>query len=74
MKKLEERIDDGWIVHVYGQNRRLLYSLEPSHGWIFLIGFGFGLGLAILFVNLARYSSPAEVSPPSGDLPMLQID
>lgn len=74
MNKLEERIDDGWIVHIYGQNRRLLCALEPSHGWVFLIGCGVGLGVAILFVNLARYSPSAEASTPLTDVPILQID
>ena len=74
MKKLEERIDDGWIVHIYGQNRRLLCALEPSHGWVFLIGCGVGLGLAIVFVNLARYSPPAEASTPPVNQPVLQVD
>ena len=74
MNKLEERVDDGWIVHIYGHNRRLLCALEPSHGWVFLIGCGVGLGLAILFVNLARYTSTAEASTSPIELPILQVD
>jgi hypothetical protein len=45
MNKFESRqpqlkldTDEGWMVQVYGSNRRLLCALEPSHGWIFLIG------------------------------------
>lgn len=65
--------DEGWIVQVYGSNRRLLCVLEPSHGWIFLLGCGVGLLLAIFWVNLSRYQAPVEPAPPT-EVPELQID
>lgn len=65
--------DDGWIVQVYGSNRRLLWVLEPSHGWIFLIGCGVGLILSIIWINATRYSPPLEPTPPK-ELPALQVD
>ncbi|MEM9816632.1 MAG: hypothetical protein AAF215_23730 [Cyanobacteria bacterium P01_A01_bin.123] len=65
--------DEGWIVQVYGSNRRLLCVLEPSHGWIFLVGCCVGLLLSIIWFNAARYSSPVEPTTPT-EAPALQID
>lgn len=65
--------DEGWLVQVYGQNRRLLCVLEPSHGWIFLLGCGVGILLAIIWFNIARYSEPIEPVPPT-EIPQIQID
>lgn len=65
--------DEGWLVQVYGQNRRLLCVLEPSHGWIFLLGCGVGILLAIIWFNIARYSEPIEPVPPT-EIPQIQVD
>lgn len=65
--------DEGWVVQVYGSNRRLLCVLDPSHGWIFLIGCGLGLLLSIIWINSARYSPPLEPTPPTQS-PALQVD
>lgn len=65
--------DEGWIVQVYGSNRRLLCVLEPSHGWIFLAGCCMGLLLSVIWFNAARYSSPAEPIAPT-EAPALQVD
>ena len=65
--------DEGWVVQVYGSNRRLLCVLEPSHGWIFLVGCCLGLLLSVIWINTARYSSPVEPSPPT-EAPTLQVD
>jgi len=75
MKRLEPKIqiDDGWMVQVYGRDRRLLCVLEPSHGWIFLAGCSLGLIFAVAFFNLGRYSPPLE-PPPSTEVPYLQVD
>lgn len=79
MKKLEERVDEGWMVHIYGRNRRLLCALEPSHGWSFVIGFGVGLALTIALFNLFHLSSPRPTTHSSHTVespvnPMLNID
>ena len=66
-------IDEGWVVQIYGSNRRLLCVLSPSHGWTFLVGCCVGLLFSVLWVNVARYSSPVEPTPPS-DAPALQVD
>jgi hypothetical protein len=80
MSKFESRqsqpkwdTDEGWVVQVYGSNRRLLCVLDPSHGWIFLIGCGVGLLLSVIWINAARYSPPLEPTPPT-ELPALQVD
>lgn len=65
--------DEGWVVQVYGSNRRLLCILEPSHGWIFLIGCSVGILLSIIWINIARYTPPLEPSSPK-DSPVLQVD
>ncbi|PSN17343.1 hypothetical protein C7271_18235 [filamentous cyanobacterium CCP5] len=80
MSKFESRqsqlkldTDEGWVVQVYGSNRRLLCVLEPSHGWIFLIGCGVGLLLSVIWINIARYS-PSLEPPPPAESPALQVD
>jgi hypothetical protein len=64
--KLQTKFDntsEGWLVQVYGSDRRLLCVLEPSHAWTFLLGCGFGLLLAIGWVNLARYIPSPTYEP-----------
>ncbi|WAL60928.1 hypothetical protein [Thermocoleostomius sinensis] len=80
MSKFESRqsqlkldTDEGWVVQVYGSNRRLLCVLEPSHAWIFLIGCVVGLLLSVIWMNAARYSPPLEPTPPT-ELPIWQVD
>ncbi|MGB3202271.1 MAG: hypothetical protein WBA99_15310 [Nodosilinea sp.] len=65
--------NEGWIVQVYGGNRRLLYVLDPSHGWAFLTGCCAGLLLSVIWVNLARHSAPVESITPT-ETPAYQID
>ncbi|MBE7382838.1 MAG: hypothetical protein F6J95_015660 [Leptolyngbya sp. SIO1E4] len=86
MKKLDSKTtdaDEGWIVQVYGSNRRLLCVLEPSHGWIFLAGCCLGLALAIVIFNVSRYTSstdrpeltaPNESTTDPVKRPPLQVD
>lgn len=80
MNKFESRpsqpkldTDEGWVVQVYGSNRRLLCVLEPSHGWSFLLGCGVGLLLSVIWINVARYSPPSAPTPPA-EPPVLQVD
>lgn len=76
MNKLQNPVDEGWSVHIYDRRRRLLCSLEPSHGWTFLLGCLLGLGLAITWTNLVHSSprtSPAR-STTDTDTPLLQLD
>ncbi len=64
--KLRTRFDntsEGWLVQVYGGDRRLLCVLEPSHGWTFLLGWGFGLLLAVGWFNLATASTSKPQVP-----------
>lgn len=65
MKKLDCPVAEGWAVHVYGRDRRLLCTLDPSHGWTFLSGLGMGLLLAIIGLNLGHSTSPPEPAQPS---------
>ncbi len=76
MRKLEERVDEGWMVHIYGRNRRLLCALEPSHGWSFLLGVGAGLILTTILVNVYPRSSPQSTIPSAqpAESPALQVD
>ncbi|MEM6837502.1 MAG: hypothetical protein AAF609_11650 [Cyanobacteria bacterium P01_C01_bin.120] len=80
MKKFESKqaqsflnVREGWSVQVYSSDRRLLWVLEPSHCWTFLLGCGFGLLLSVIWFNVARYSSPIEPVP-SSESSKLQID
>ncbi|MGB3310036.1 MAG: hypothetical protein WA939_02195 [Nodosilinea sp.] len=54
---------EGWLVQIYGSDRRLLCVLELSHAWTFLLGCGFGLLLAVGWFNLASYSPPTTYDP-----------
>lgn len=79
MKELQDSlnstnsINEGWSIHVYDRHRRLMLTLEPTHGWIFLLGCGLGMLLAVVWVNIARYAPAAE--PVSAtENPQLQLD
>lgn len=65
--------DEGWVVQVYGNNRRLLCVLEPSHAWLFSIGCGVGLLLSIIWIDAARYNPPLEPIQPT-ESPAFQVD
>jgi hypothetical protein len=72
--KLQNPVDEGWSIHIYDRRRRLLCSLEPSHGWIFLLGCLVGLGLAITWGNLARSSPSLSPEGKTVETPPLQLD
>lgn len=67
MKKLDHNLphphdlDEGWIVHIYGNNRRLLCTLNPSHGWSMVAGLVLGIGLTASCTNLNN-ATPASNS------------
>lgn len=65
--------DEGWVIQVYGGNRRLLCVLGPSHGWIFLVGCCVGLLLSVIWINSGPNSASVESIPPA-KAPALQID
>lgn len=74
--KLRTRVDntsEGWLVQVYGRDRRLLCVLESSHAWTFLLGCGVGLLVAIGWFNLARYS-PSTTYVPATTPPEVMVD
>jgi hypothetical protein len=71
--RLKFDTNEGWMVQVYGRDRRLLWVLEPSHGWIFLMGCCVGLLLSVIWVNVARYSPPVEPTTTT-ESPAFQVD
>ena len=74
MRKLQEpKIDEGWSVHVYDRQRRLLYVLDPSHRWTFLVGCIVGISFALVGVNLVQNQSAPEPVR-STDTPKLEVD
>ncbi|MFE4105844.1 hypothetical protein [Almyronema epifaneia] len=70
---LKLNTDEGWVIQVYGGNRRLLCVLETSHGWVFLAGCCVGLLLSVIWINAARYNPPVEPIS-STESPALQVD
>lgn len=74
MRKLEKSATEPWIVHAYGQNHKLLWVSEPSHGWVFLLGVG--LLLTVVYFNLVASTSVSETLPTreTYDAPALQLD
>lgn len=50
--KAKPSTNEGWAVHVYDSNRRLQFTLEPSHIWAFSWGIGVGLLVALVWSAL----------------------
>ncbi len=75
MHRLHHTIQEGWAVHVYDCDRRLLCTLEPSHGWMFMAGLVLVLTLGIIGYNLPHGPATAPPPDPSPDIVApLQID
>lgn len=76
MHKLQHNTQEGWAIHVYNCDRRLLCTLEPSHGWAFAAGLTLGLVVAVIGYNLPESSTTAEPSRPYSEhlTAPLQID
>ncbi len=79
MNYLKDKIDEGWSVQIYGRDRRLLFSLYPSHAWTFLAGLVIGLLFALVAAQHSTppssLTSPSSVSPsPNPDEPLLKVD
>ncbi|MGB3310385.1 MAG: hypothetical protein WBG32_04530 [Nodosilinea sp.] len=47
MPKLHSTSQEGWAIHVYDCDRHLLFTLQPSHGWMLLLGMVLGFTIAI---------------------------
>ncbi|PSR15390.1 hypothetical protein C8255_23050 [filamentous cyanobacterium CCP3] len=74
-KQLQHSTQEGWAIYVYNCDRRLLCTLEPSHGWAFTAGLALGLMLAIIGYNLPHAPAVATPQPPEPDIVApLQID
>lgn len=58
--RMKPSIDEGWAVHVYDSDRRLRFTLEPSHIWAFI--WGIGVGLLVAIVWSALYSASHSLS------------
>jgi len=75
MNRLHPTIQEGWAIHVYSCDRRLLCTLEPSHGWMFMVGLALGLTLGIIGYNLPHGAATTASPDPSPDIVApLQID
>jgi hypothetical protein len=71
MPKLHSTTQEGWAIHVYDRERHLLFTLDPSHGWMLLLGVVLGFAIAT-----AGYDSPTapKAFTPNPDAAPLQID
>jgi len=60
MNRLNQKLSDnvGWAINIYGGDRRLLCTLDPSHAWAFLTGIFLGACLM-----LAGLQSDATATP-----------
>ncbi len=64
---------EGWLVQVYGGDRRLICIIEPSHAWAFLLGCGIGILFTVAWVNLASFSSSRTYAPAT-TVPELRLE
>ncbi|MGB3138614.1 MAG: hypothetical protein WBG38_03035 [Nodosilinea sp.] len=76
MNKLHHTTQEGWAVHIYDCDRRLLCTLEPSHGWTFVAGLALGLTVAVIGYNLPQTHTTATPPPLDSETvaPLLQVD
>jgi hypothetical protein len=51
--RLDCSLETGWTIHIYNRQRKLLCTLNPSHGWSFATGTVIGLLLAVVGFNLS---------------------
>mgnify|MGYP003565742209 CR=1 FL=1 len=73
--RLESSLDTGWTIHIYDRQRKLVCTLNPSHGWSFAAGTAVGLLLAVIGFNLSTPQvppSPVDFSAPK--TAPLQVD
>ncbi|HHP7245220.1 MAG TPA: hypothetical protein ACFE0H_11100 [Elainellaceae cyanobacterium] len=68
--QLQDALDNGWSIQIYSRDRRLLCSLYPSHGWVFLGGMmvGFIVALIGLSGQIPTPSSPSMSAPMTAPL------
>ncbi|AFY36657.1 hypothetical protein Lepto7376_0212 [[Leptolyngbya] sp. PCC 7376] len=74
--QLKEQISSGWSLQFYSGDRRLLWSLDPSHAWTFLIGTILGLSTTLLFGFSYPEETVKSVDPVIDQTvtPLLKID
>jgi hypothetical protein len=58
MKQLANKTTEGWAVQVYSSDRRLICSLDPSHGWAFLLGLLLGIVPVLIGINASSQATP----------------
>lgn len=61
---LREGLNSSWSVQIYDGNRRLLFSLYPSHGWAFLTGAAVGLCVMLIGLESQIAARSSTVSAP----------
>jgi len=63
MNRLNQNLHDvstGWAINIYGSDRRLLCTLDPSHAWVFVAGILLG---ALLMVGGMESSATPSPQP-----------
>lgn len=65
MKELDKRLpqsfaQEGWAIHIYGGDRRLLCSFYPSHGWSMVAGLALGIILAVSWIDYPQSNQPLK--------------
>lgn len=77
VKSLERDLDQSWIIHVYGPNRRLVCTLDPSHGWVFAVGLVLGLMVGVGASSHSATTPPTHSQAPANSSTLeapLQLD
>ncbi len=74
--QLKEKVSSGWSLQLYSGDRRLLWSLDPSHAWTLLIGGIVGFSSALLLGFSYPEGSTRSVDPVVDQTitPLLDID
>lgn len=70
-KNLDNSTDEGWSIQVYSGDRRLLYTLEPAHMWMFFTGLAIGMLIAIFGFRFEESPpTPRLIDPEASSAPL----
>lgn len=73
MSKVKQSIDGlnpGWAINIYGSDRRLICTLEPSHAWVFVLGIALGGLMMLSWGSSDRPRNQPSIASPDRGAPL----